>query len=88
MIMVAGLPECEIAVHCKCTPNSCPHYSNCELLDWYGSTDTVPCESCAGEVLVDYDYLISKLRDADLIPHDFKTLCCDCYGEKEEIREK
>ena len=43
----------------------------------------VLCEVCDGEYLSPtYVYIINVLREADLLPEDYKLVCCRCYNKK------
>jgi len=48
----------------------------------------VPCEVCEECFLSPtYVYIIKSLRKADLLPEDYKLMCCYCYKEmkKDEL---
>jgi len=38
------------------------------------------CELCKGLVYSNYSFIIEKLREAGLLPKDYKRLCCKCYN--------
>ena len=38
------------------------------------------CELCKGLVYSHYSFIIEKLREAGLLPKDYKRLCCKCYN--------
>ena len=45
------------------------------------------CEVCEKEYLSPtYVYIIDCLREADLLPDDYKLICCECY--KDQITEQ
>jgi len=53
------------------------------------SVCNVMCESCEEESLSPtYVYIINCLKEANLLPKDYRLLCCFCYIDEQNFYRK
>ena len=41
---------------------------------------TLWCQKCGGLLTSIYVHILEKLKDAGLLPENYKALCCACYN--------
>ncbi len=46
------------------------------------------CEDCGDELNSGYCYIINTLKDNNLLPKNYETLCCYCVEKKRKDEER
>ena len=82
---IIKMPENEIKIYAlEFTVGTAFYYNDDELENGkFKKRSNRLCEVCNYEPLSPtYVYIIDCLREADLLPDDYKLICCECYRDQ------